>query len=661
MRHPRTLAAVLTLLAGTAAADAQALGVGTPVLHSHLGEPLQARVPLLDTDKLDAHAIQVSLASEGAFERAGFVRSAATDTLQLAVEGSPGNLYVSLEGRRALSEAWLALVLDIAWPGGELTPVVTLLPAPPGNITPEAPGSNRSGQRAEWLPTAKLSGNKTPSVHKPAIQQETAANNADTAPVIDRPPVSSGSEITVTAHQIEALTQRVARLSDRITSLEQQLAQPDSATGSATPAWHSAFETLQSRQQQLAERLNALSVSSGPEQHVKDDAESVTPAPETPQSIDERDWLIWLIPAGGLVILAVLILGRRWRARSLWPREDASLDGHDTAFEEQSVMMTTNESTADKAPATFSMQNEGAATRYEDEKEQLPVGEHHPENHETHPGYEKRAAPGDDRVLEDARVFAEHGRPQQAREMLEASLTRYPHHLDTRLQLMEVLATLEEYALLSEQARYFDDHPDPAVVRRVTRLLDTQVKKGDQPSTQPRMTRTAGARAEHAGLKTMEDPCDTLPLMEDPSSHGHRSTPLETSISFASASSLTDFSIAPENEETGTVQPTLASLHDSDALNTSCDAQDSEGQETMAFPADWALEEVAFEAHEQDNETPDIQADSNGRLIRAHLLLESGNHDTAKPMLERLLAEGPDDIRVATRTLMARFDLHESS
>ncbi|RKQ97233.1 hypothetical protein C7446_2656 [Kushneria sinocarnis] len=653
MRQSRTLAMVLGLVAGTLAADAQALGIGPPVMHSWLGEPLQARLPLLDTASLDASAIHVQLADETAFDRAGLSRSAATDTLRFDVSGAPGSLYVTLQGRRPLTSPWLELVLAVTWPGGELTPVVTLLPAPPGSADAVAPAGEPVDRSAREMASGPL-----PAV---AAQATGAADDRQALQAGERRATSGAEDEAAASHdssagsaeaqQLASLAERLTRFSARLEALEQQSAGQAEPAASGPPPWRPAFEGLRREQHQLAERLETLEAQREAASRARSGPPVSLPSSDNEPSPASHDdgWLIWLVPAAGLLLLATLMLVWRQRAWSQRDREASSRPspaGTRAAREEEAVASQpypTPEAATLPAASAAAEPRQAPIIASEEDQEAEDSGQCY------RSVFEEEDAAGDEDVLEDARIFSDHGRPRQARELLEAARLRHPHHRETRLQLMAVLADLGEHEQLIEQARYFEGHPDPAVTRRVSQLLASREQamtdrggrhavSSNEPAVAAGGVSATGPDEPRPGPREAADELVILPLGHPGGDTAGAETP------------STD------------AAPALAGGETRDGVGHAGETRErSSAQEALAFPAEWTLEEVAFDAHERDNDASDIHADHDALLMRAHLLLEAGDHSVATPLLERLLAEGSEETRTATRTLMARFDLHESS
>jgi len=99
--------------------SALALGLGEANLHSALGQPLRADIPLLDSRDLTAEEIIVRLASPEAYARAGLSRPDQLLGLRVAVQRQGGQFQARLSTPQAIHEPYLGLFLEVVWLGGQ--------------------------------------------------------------------------------------------------------------------------------------------------------------------------------------------------------------------------------------------------------------------------------------------------------------------------------------------------------------------------------------------------------------------------------------------------------------------------------------------------------------------------------------------------------------
>lgn len=147
--------------------SALALGLGEANLHSALGQPLRADIPLLDSRDLSAEEIIVRLASPEAYARAGLSRPDQLLGLRVAVQRQGGQFQARLSTPQAIHEPYLGLLLEVVWPGGQQVREYSLLLDPP-HYQPQLPAGTLLAQPAS--PRAALSKAPVQSATRPAPQ-----------------------------------------------------------------------------------------------------------------------------------------------------------------------------------------------------------------------------------------------------------------------------------------------------------------------------------------------------------------------------------------------------------------------------------------------------------------------------------------------------------
>ncbi len=119
------------LLASLALQDAWGLALGQARIQSAIGEPLQASIDLPALSAEEAETLQISVANAAAFQAAGLDYKPALSGLVLQVErGGNGQPRLSLRGQQAVNDAYLDLLLQANWKGGQLTRRYSLLLSP---------------------------------------------------------------------------------------------------------------------------------------------------------------------------------------------------------------------------------------------------------------------------------------------------------------------------------------------------------------------------------------------------------------------------------------------------------------------------------------------------------------------------------------------------
>jgi len=121
----------LILVAATgASAPAAAVGLGTPHVHSVLGEPIDAVLPIRGGKTGAVYRVRV--ADEAEFGRLGLKVPSWVRQVTLSVEqGVDGASYVRLASRAPMREPLVYLVVELTWEGGRLLREVALLFDPP--------------------------------------------------------------------------------------------------------------------------------------------------------------------------------------------------------------------------------------------------------------------------------------------------------------------------------------------------------------------------------------------------------------------------------------------------------------------------------------------------------------------------------------------------
>lgn len=111
---------------------ANALGLGEITNGSGLGQPLNAKIELLQTRDLAQEEIKVNLASQKDFDAAGVTRDYALTELSFEVAVKPdGKSYVTVRSRRPMNEPYVNFLVEVLWPQGRLLREYTVLLDPP--------------------------------------------------------------------------------------------------------------------------------------------------------------------------------------------------------------------------------------------------------------------------------------------------------------------------------------------------------------------------------------------------------------------------------------------------------------------------------------------------------------------------------------------------
>ncbi|WAM57111.1 type IV pilus assembly protein FimV [Vreelandella venusta] len=130
---------------------AVALGLGQATVNSPLDAPLEATVPLQESEGFALSDLRVELANESAFRALGLEWTSLTASISVQVQEQPAGHRLLLRSSQAAHEPWLDLLLTISSPEGRQTRALTLLFDPPDyalDSPVDATGSAESPSRA---------------------------------------------------------------------------------------------------------------------------------------------------------------------------------------------------------------------------------------------------------------------------------------------------------------------------------------------------------------------------------------------------------------------------------------------------------------------------------------------------------------------------------
>ena len=148
---------ILLLLSTPAMAS---VSLGEIEVRSYLNQPLQAQISIQGSALTDDR-LEVRLASEETYRRAGLARGAVPADLTIQLEGTGTSRIVRLATQRPVREPYVGLLLEARWGAGRVLREYTILLDPPVAFAPErsvAPVISRSPElapRATPTPTAR--------------------------------------------------------------------------------------------------------------------------------------------------------------------------------------------------------------------------------------------------------------------------------------------------------------------------------------------------------------------------------------------------------------------------------------------------------------------------------------------------------------------------
>ncbi|WP_192036718.1 FimV/HubP family polar landmark protein [Halomonas sp. YLGW01] len=152
------------------------LGVGDARVSSALGAPLEATIPLTDTQGVSAKALTARLADVAAYRRAGLERSLWLEGLEMTVIPQVSGLAVKVRSRHPVSDPYLDLLVELDGPSGRQQRQVTLLFDPPG-FGSQSAGAATSGAYSPEQPRRQGTVASLP----PATPRETPREGGETS------------------------------------------------------------------------------------------------------------------------------------------------------------------------------------------------------------------------------------------------------------------------------------------------------------------------------------------------------------------------------------------------------------------------------------------------------------------------------------------------
>lgn len=157
---------------------ANALGLGEIKLNSHLSEPLNAEIDLVQTRELTEAEILPGLASPEDFDAAGVQRFHHLTDLQFEViVNSSGRSYIKVKSRKPIREPFINFLVEVHWPAGRLLREYTLLLDPP-NFSLAAPQPVQPAVTTTGAPTTTTVASQ-PQVSQSAMTAPSYAQQAE--------------------------------------------------------------------------------------------------------------------------------------------------------------------------------------------------------------------------------------------------------------------------------------------------------------------------------------------------------------------------------------------------------------------------------------------------------------------------------------------------
>jgi len=299
------LTPALALMLGLVPQGAEAMGLGRPQVHSSLGKPLDASIPLslADGEQLPDSCVRAEVSAGDARVPAGL--------LQMRVEGEPGQLRIRLQSLVRIDEPALRITLALGCPlrltrefnafidppnSAAAVPAPAAAPAPIPAPAPAAEPAPRvvaeAGPAAASAPVVRTRPRSKPKATGPRLVLERPEILVSQAP--QRPATKSTPEAELTPELEAQITQLEETVAQLRAELEARLqAEADAASAAAAAA------------------ASAVVSASAPEAFAS--APTPPPAP-TVRPSPYRDPMTWVLTLGlSLLAGAAAFYASRWR------------------------------------------------------------------------------------------------------------------------------------------------------------------------------------------------------------------------------------------------------------------------------------------------------------------------------------------------------------
>ncbi|MFQ3788172.1 FimV family protein [Halomonas sp. A29] len=292
-------------------------------------------------------------------------------------------------------------------------------------------------------------------------------------------------------------------------------------------------------------------------------------------------------------------------------------------------------------------------------------------------------------AISEADIFIAYGRYDQARELLEAGLARDPGRHDLRLKLLGIYVEQGNRQAAEQEAQRLAETGDSALVAEAGQLLakhrPTSPGMDSFPSDdEPTL---AGVEPEESEAVEPEENAaeqDESPLTEEPlhkeSLRAEEPDAAHVEMDEEKPAANTSEQASSERNETvewGVIdyQPPVLDpeppsreetpMQPSVEFPVTNDGHDAEKRDVPlerstlphAEDVEWEVEEVAFPPLDRDNAVTLGDSDQRDDLEEARRLLEDGEVERARPLLQRLLGSDDPQLRDKTRDLITHYRL----
>lgn len=569
----------------TYSALAPALGLGDITLHSALNQPFSADIALVDAGGLTEGDLSVSLATADEFSRAGVERLFFLNNLKFAPILRGNRTVIRVTSSKPVIEPFLNFVVQLNQPTGRLLREYTVLIDPPGapGIVP-APDEPTIEATASGFPAVE------PSTAPPVASQGKRAATPAPTPTANQPaaaPVDEdvAEQLAASVLQNQQLQKTIDELNTRLQAQDEQIA-----------AGKKQVSDLQTRLSELSQ----APVAAPP---------TVAPAPA---AVEEPDSSRWLLIAGLLALVLLLVLGlfvRRQRQQMV--TESLSI----TASREEPLF----EQAAPSLPAHV----EPVASH----REETPAGD----------------------VLEGVGIYLAYGRFSEAAGLLREALAKEPQRTDLALQLLEVLGKQGDTAAYDlQESSLRASGVDPQ------QLTDIRARCPKLASAVP-VAAIAPVAAVAAAVIPETPVVDEFQLnLDDLSmdSNWDLVSPFDESSPKPPSQPL----IPQEPPFTSDlrIMPHAFEMPDEPALD-----EPEPELEWDAETASESLDDDFLDAFKEPGQSLELEplthplANNAGKLEQAQTCIDDGDLDSAIELLNQLLKEGDEPLKQTARNLLA--------
>lgn len=216
-----------------------ALNLGDITLNSSLYQPLQATIPITDSQSVDMSTVRATLGSEAQFKQAGLKRSETVQQLQFAVKAdAQGKAWISVTSKQAIVDSSLQFIVRLSWPYGETMRWYTLKLASSSTSSPDVVAKMKADALADAAATTVSAQKKAAAQAQVSTLMTQQLEQINTHLQTVQVSLSSLQQTNeMLKSQLDSQNQAMQQLQQQVTTLQtQQAAAPVAPAPVATPA-----------------------------------------------------------------------------------------------------------------------------------------------------------------------------------------------------------------------------------------------------------------------------------------------------------------------------------------------------------------------------------------------------------------------------------------